>query len=77
MNYSSSTRSSQTVIERPTQPEPQDAEQIIAAILLGKYSWACVLMLQRMGYNPMDYIPYRTYKRLINEQGNSKKTIED
>ena len=73
MNYSSPTRSSQSVIDRPTKLEAQDAEQIIAAILLGKYSLACVLMLQHMGYNPMDYIPYRTYKRLMNEQNGSKK----
>ncbi len=76
MNYSS-TRSNQNVIDRSAQQELQDAEHIIAAILLGKYSWACVLMLQRMGYNPMDYIPYRTYKRLMNEQGNSKKNVEN
>ena len=71
MNYSSPTRSSKDAIDRAI--EPEDAEKIISAILLGKYSWACVLMLQRMGYNPMDYIPYRTYKRLINEQNGSKK----
>ena len=71
MNYSSPTRSSKDTIDRATDLE--DAEKIISAILLGKYSWACVLMLQRMGYNPMDYIPYRTYKRLMNEQGNAKK----
>ena len=73
MNYSSPTRSSEDTIDRATKPEAQDAEKIISAILLGKYSWACVLMLQRMGYNPMDYIPYRTYKRLMNEQNNAKK----
>ena len=72
MNYSSPTRSSQSVVDRPTKLEAQDAERIITAILLGKYSWACVLMLQHMGYNPMDYIPYRTYKRLINEQHDTK-----
>ena len=66
MNYSSPTRSSKDTIDRATDLE--DAEKIISAILLGKYSWACVLMLQRMGYNPVDYIPYRTYKRLMNDQ---------
>ncbi len=45
-----------------------DVEKIITAILSGKYSWACVLMLRVMGYNPMDYIPYRTYNRLMKEQ---------
>ncbi|MBD1909727.1 HetP family heterocyst commitment protein [Leptolyngbya sp. PL-A3] len=42
-------------------------EQIVTAILEGKYSWACVLMLRFGGYNPMQYIPYRTYKRLIRD----------
>ena len=73
MNYSSTTQSSKDAIDRAPKAEAQDAEKIVSAILLGKYSWACVLMLQRMGYNPMDYIPYRTYKRLINEQNGSKK----
>ena len=72
MNYSS-TRSSKNAIDCAPKFEAQDVEKIISAILLGKYSWACVLMLQRMGYNPMDYIPYRTYKRLMNEQSNAKK----
>ncbi|QDZ39343.1 hypothetical protein FRE64_05015 [Euhalothece natronophila Z-M001] len=40
-------------------------EKIIEAIALGKYSWACVLILQATGYNPLHYIPYRTYSRLI------------
>lgn len=40
-------------------------EKIIDAILDGKYSWACVLMLETVGYNPLHYIPYRTYNRLI------------
>ena len=73
MNYSSSTQSSKNAIDCASKPEAQDAEKIISAILLGKYSWACVLMLQRMGYNPMDYIPYRTYKRLMNKQSDDKK----
>ncbi|MFM7363276.1 MAG: HetP family heterocyst commitment protein [Cuspidothrix sp.] len=43
----------------------EQVEQIIKAIIVGKYSWACVLVLQFAGYNPMDYIPYRTYIRLL------------
>mgnify|MGYP006273602867 CR=1 FL=1 len=39
--------------------------RIIEAILGGQYSWACVLMLEMVGYNPQDYIPDRTYTRLI------------
>ena len=41
--------------------------QIIEAILDGKYSWACVLILRVAGYNPLHYIPYRTYKRLVKD----------
>lgn len=40
-------------------------EQIVKAIIAGKYSWACVLLLRFSGYNPVDYIPYRTYIRLL------------
>jgi len=41
--------------------------QVVEAILDGKYSWACVLILRFSGYNPVDYIPYRTYNRLLKE----------
>jgi hypothetical protein len=43
----------------------ENFNQIIDAILDGKYSWACVLILKAAGYNPLHYIPYRTYNRLI------------
>jgi hypothetical protein len=46
---------------------PQQFDQIVEAILAGKYSWACVLMLRVAGYNPLHYIPYRTYNRLLKE----------
>ena len=52
-------------------PEPsnsREVEQVIQAILEGKYSWACVLMLRTMGHNPSEYMPYRTYTRLMKEQ---------
>ena len=42
-------------------------DQVVEAILAGKYSWACVLMLRFSGYNPLHYIPYRTYNRLLKE----------
>lgn len=48
----------------------QDSEKlapIIEAIIEGKYSWACVLLLRTIGYNPLHYIPYRTYNRLVKE----------
>lgn len=41
--------------------------QVVDAILEGKYSWACVLILRYAGYNPLHYIPYRTYNRLVKE----------
>jgi hypothetical protein len=41
--------------------------QVVDAILKGKYSWACVLILRFAGYNPLHYIPYRTYNRLTKE----------
>ena len=46
-------------------------DQVVEAILAGKYSWACVLILRFAGYNPLHYIPYRTYNRLMkdNRQG--------
>lgn len=45
----------------------EQLEQIVEAILAGKYSWACVLILRFAGYNPLHYIPYRTYNRLLKE----------
>jgi hypothetical protein len=41
--------------------------QVVEAILEGKYSWACVLILRFTGYNPLHYIPYRTYNRLMKD----------
>ncbi|NJN86691.1 MAG: HetP family heterocyst commitment protein [Leptolyngbyaceae cyanobacterium SL_7_1] len=41
--------------------------QVVDAILEGKYSWACVLILRFAGYNPLHYIPYRTYNRLMKD----------
>jgi hypothetical protein len=41
--------------------------QIVEAILAGKYSWACVLILRFAGYNPLHYIPYTTYIRLAKD----------
>ncbi|MBE9167423.1 HetP family heterocyst commitment protein [Pleurocapsales cyanobacterium LEGE 06147] len=49
-------------------------EQIVDAIVTGKYSWACVLILRFAGYNPLHYIPYRTYNRLIKDNCCSKRS---
>lgn len=43
----------------------EEWEAILKAISAGKYSWACVLILQTVGYNPLTYIPYRTYIRYV------------
>jgi hypothetical protein len=49
---------------------PEQFTQVVDAILEDKYSWACVLILRFAGYNPLHYIPYRTYNRLMKD--NSK-----
>jgi hypothetical protein len=43
----------------------EQVEEIVQAIIAGKYSWACVLILRFSGHNPIDYIPYRTYIRVL------------
>ncbi|HLP87891.1 MAG TPA: HetP family heterocyst commitment protein [Nostocaceae cyanobacterium] len=53
---------------------PEQFDQVVEAILAGKYSWACVLMLRFVGYNPMHYIPYRTYNRLLKENSRQNKS---
>lgn len=52
---------------------PEQFTQVVEAILNGKYSWACLLILQFAGYNPLHYIPYRTYNRLMKENVPSRK----
>ena len=47
--------------------------QVVEAILDGKYSWACVLILRFAGYNPLHYIPYRTYNRLVKDNRQCSK----
>jgi hypothetical protein len=53
--------------------------QIMDAILDRKYSWACVLILRFAGYNPLHYIPYRTYNRLMkdNSPTSHSRTIKN
>ncbi|MGB3757262.1 MAG: HetP family heterocyst commitment protein [Rivularia sp. (in: cyanobacteria)] len=45
----------------------KEVEEVVKTILARKYSWACVLILRFHGYDPVDYIPYRTYIRLLKE----------
>lgn len=54
---------------------PEQMTQVIEAIIDGKYSWACVLMLHSIGYNPIDYIPYRTYARIIKENKSGDRQV--
>ncbi|MGF1521514.1 MAG: HetP family heterocyst commitment protein [Leptolyngbyaceae cyanobacterium] len=42
--------------------------QVLSAIIDGKYSWACALLLRFTGHDPRNYLPYRTYIRLIKER---------
>lgn len=58
----------------------EQLNQIIEAILAGKYSWACFLLLRYTGYDPLQYIPYRTYNRLVKENchvGTSSRQTTD
>ncbi len=64
-------QSSNQTLDRVMSPE--QFTQVIEAILSGKYSWACVLILRFAGYNPLHYIPYRTYNRLIKDNAQCRK----
>lgn len=55
-----------------TAMNPEQIDQILDAILAGQYSWACVLFLRHVGYNPLDYIPARTYRRLSRTRNQSE-----
>lgn len=46
---------------------PEQFKQVVEAITAGRYSWACVLILRFAGYNPIHFIPHRTYSRLLKE----------
>jgi hypothetical protein len=49
--------------------------QIVDAIISGKYSWACLLILRFAGYNPLHYIPYRTYNRLMKSNRDKLQSV--
>ncbi|MEA5579218.1 HetP family heterocyst commitment protein [Anabaena sp. UHCC 0451] len=63
MNY----RSSSSPANFENLITPEELNQVIEAIADGRYSWACVLILRFIGYNPLHYIPQRTYSRLMKE----------
>lgn len=48
--------------------------QVLSAIIDGKYSWACALFLKFSGHDPRNYLPYRTYIRLIKERCQRQET---
>lgn len=49
----------------PTIVIPEDKmDEVIDHILQGKYSGACLMLLEATGHNPLQYMPYRTYNRL-------------
>ncbi|MBW4645611.1 MAG: HetP family heterocyst commitment protein [Goleter apudmare HA4340-LM2] len=53
---------------------PEQLNQIVEAIADGRYSWACVLILRFVGYNPLHFIPQRTYSRLMKENSQIQNT---
>ncbi len=55
----------------------EQVQQIVVAIKERKYSWACVLMLRFAGHNPLQYIPYRTYNRLLKENEAGEESDEE
>lgn len=57
-NYYQDSQSTKTMTE-------DQFDRVVEAILSGKYSWACLLILRFAGYNPLHYIPHRTYNRLM------------
>ncbi|MBD2292459.1 HetP family heterocyst commitment protein [Anabaena sphaerica FACHB-251] len=56
-------------------------QEIIKAIIFGKYSWACVLFLHYSGCDPLDYIPQETYSQLVQDNyiftGNNHDSTPD
>lgn len=46
------------------QLEAKKIDEIVDFILQGKYSSACLILLESIGQDPLHYIPYRTYNRL-------------
>ncbi|UIE38735.1 HetP family heterocyst commitment protein [Leptodesmis sichuanensis] len=76
MNYQTS-YSETTRIKVDKVMEADQFAQVVEAILAGKYSWACVLILRFAGYNPLHYIPYRTYNRLIKDNMHARSSPKE
>ncbi|MEO1402741.1 MAG: HetP family heterocyst commitment protein [Cyanobacteria bacterium J06635_1] len=58
-----------TTANWPSELDQKTINEVIAAIVDGKYSLACALFLSSTGYNPGLYMPYRTYQRLRRSYG--------
>jgi hypothetical protein len=58
---------SQTVQATEPQLKSEEMDQILGAIVSGKYSWACALILRFTGHEPLHYLPQRTYTRIMRE----------
>ncbi len=52
-------------------------DEVIEAILDGKYSWACILFLCGEGHNPLQYMPYRTYHRLMKANRHQESLLKE
>lgn len=76
-HYSSSFNQAELFAQAHRIMSPEEFTQVVEAILQGKYSWACVLILRSAGYNPLHYIPYRTYKRLLKEHRQAMQEAVD
>ncbi len=67
MNVSFNHSTNRATLQSSRFMTPEQITPVVEAIVDGKYSWACVLMLHSIGYNPIDYIPYRTYARIVKD----------
>lgn len=68
--------SANSLAKRNKVMSPEQFNQVVEAITEGRYSWACVLILRFAGYNPVYFIPYRTYSRLVKENQYLKKASD-
>jgi hypothetical protein len=76
MNVSFNHSKSRATLQSGRIMTPEQMTPVIEAIVDGKYSWACVLMLHSIGYNPIDYIPYRTYARIIKDNRSGDRQVD-
>jgi hypothetical protein len=75
MNISFNHSNSRATLQSGRIMTPEQMTQVVEAIVDGKYSWACVLMLHSVGYNPIDYIPYRTYARIMKDNRSGDRRV--